>query len=142
MGVLNLTQKRKFAHESDSYRLQLSSFPADISDDVLMSADKDKWIVDIQNAVRKERARLLKVNGRISVDLKMLLKPALLYLEDVEVLVASEAQLRAPHSVDELYALERRLQFVEDILRRAIEHRKAVQDVINKHGSRARIVGG
>jgi hypothetical protein len=106
-----------------------------------MSADKDKWVANIQNAVRKERARLLKVNGRISVDLKMLLKPALFYLEDVEVLVASEAQLRAPHSVNELYALERRLQFVEDILRRAIEHRKAVQDVINKHGSRARIVG-
>jgi hypothetical protein len=68
-----------------------------------MSADKDKWVANIQNAVRKERARLLKVNGRISVDLKMLLKPALFYLEDVEVLVASEAQLRAPHSVNELY---------------------------------------
>ena len=76
-------------------------------------------------------ARLLKVNGRISVDLKMLLlKPALFYLKDVEVLVASETQLRAPHSVNELYALERRLQLVEDILHRAIEHRKAVQDVI------------
>ena len=59
-------------------------------------------------------ARLLKVNGRISVDLKMLLKPALFYLDDVEVLLASEAQLHAPHSVNELYALERRLQLVEE----------------------------
>ena len=75
-------------------------------------------------------ARLLKVNGRISVDLKMLLKPTLFYLKDVEVLVASETQLRAPHAVNELYALERRLRLVEDILHRAIEHRKAVQDVI------------
>jgi len=40
----------------DNYRLRSSRFPANISEDVLMSADKDKWIADIQNAVRKERA--------------------------------------------------------------------------------------
>jgi hypothetical protein len=56
-GVLNLTQKRKFSSTKvDNYRLRSSRFPANISEDVLMSADKDKWIADIQNAVRKERA--------------------------------------------------------------------------------------
>jgi hypothetical protein len=110
--------------------------------DVLMSVDKDKRIADIQDALRKERARLLKVSGRISPDLKMLLEPASFYLKDVEVWLATEARLHAPHSVDELYELERRLQFVEDIVRRAIEHRQTVEGIIKKHGPRARIVNG
>jgi hypothetical protein len=47
-GVLNLTQKRKFSSTKvDNYRLRSSRFPANISEDVLMSADKDKWIADI-----------------------------------------------------------------------------------------------
>jgi hypothetical protein len=107
-----------------------------------MSTALDKRIADIRDAVRKERARLLKVNGRISADLKMLLKSAFFYLEDVEVRLAYEAQHHAPHSVNELYELEKWLQFVEDILNRAKEHRKAVEAVIKKHGPRARIVGG
>jgi hypothetical protein len=107
-----------------------------------MSSDKDKRIADIQNALRKERARLLKVNDRISADLKMLLEPASLYLEDVDVWLASEALLHAPHSVDELYEMEKRLQFLKDILHRATEHRKAVEAIIKKHGPRARIVSG
>jgi hypothetical protein len=38
--------------------------------------------------------------------------------------------------------MEKRLQFLKDILHRATEHRKAVEAIIKKHGPRARIVSG
>jgi hypothetical protein len=104
-----------------------------------MSAIPEKRIAAIWEKIRGERASLSDLNGRISADLKKLLKPASGFLSDAEGWLAPEV-LRHPPRLDSDWA--RWLSFVEGILDRAITHRKWVEGLIRKHGPDARVMGG
>jgi hypothetical protein len=104
-----------------------------------MGAATDNRIAAIRAKVREERARLSDLNDRISADLKRLMQPASSHLDDAEGFLLPEFLQHPPRSEGEM---AKWLDFVENILDRAIKHRKWVEGFIKKFGSDARVVGG
>jgi hypothetical protein len=103
-----------------------------------MSATNQR-IAAIREKVREERALLSELNVRISADLKKMLRPASVYLNDVEGWLSRKILTHPPRSDNEM---AKWLRFVEGILDRAVRHRKSVEAVIKKYGPDARLVGG
>jgi hypothetical protein len=100
----------------------------------------DKRIAEIRAKVREERALLVELNGRISGELKRLMKPASHLLDDVEGYFLAPEVLRHPPRLESEMA--KWLGNAEIVLARAIEHRKYIEGLIKKHGLDAHMVGG
>lgn len=104
-----------------------------------MNAIPEQRIATTREKIRGERATIADLDGRISADLKKLLKPASCFLSDAEGWLSPEVLRHPPRSESEW---ARWLSFVEGILDRAITHRKWVEGLIATHGPDARVIGG
>jgi hypothetical protein len=96
----------------------------------------EKQIEEIRAKVRDERALLADLSARISADLKRLLKPASNLLDDVEgFFLAPEVLRHPPRSESEM---AKWLGNAEVVLRRAVEHRKHIESLVQTYGPDAR----
>lgn len=104
-----------------------------------MNPKNAKRLAAIRAKVRDERAQLTELNKQISTDLKKMLKPATLHLNDAEGWLSPQVLKHPPRSDGEM---ARWLRFVEGNLDRAIKHREWVEAAIKKYGPDARLIGG
>jgi hypothetical protein len=104
-----------------------------------MRAAADNRIAAIRAKVREDHALISALNDRIGFDLKRLMQPASSDLDDAEGFLLPEYLQHASRSESEMVKW---LDFVENILDRAIKHRKWVEDFVKKFDPEVRKAGG
>jgi hypothetical protein len=91
----------------------------------------------IRSRVQNERERISELTGKISTDLKNLLKPASDGLDDLENFYLDDAILQGARTEDQL---ERWLDRADLLLRRAAHVREHTERLVQKYGI-ARVFG-